>query len=87
MSKINLSTFEQNLDVGWDYAVQELYKSIVLSDEPEITNATKITLLAYIDLYNYGYHFMCHNNPDDGVCFNMRYAAVTMIQKTLTNKE
>ena len=66
--------FEKYLDIGWDYAIEK-----VVREQPH--PRTKLRDLT--DVYYMGYKHMVNNDPDDGLCFELRQFAVQQISNLL----
>lgn len=66
--------FEEYLEVGWDYAIEK-----VVREQPH--PRTKLRDLT--DIYYMGYKHMVNDDPDDGLCFELRQFAVQQILNLL----
>lgn len=64
--------FAENLEIGWDYAIEELELHEV---DCEIREA--------IEIYWHAYEHMENADPDDGKCYKLRAYAIKEIQKRL----
>ena len=65
-------TFADNLEIGWDYAVEELGRT-----------ATDCVILELIEDYWKAYTYQENADPDAGKCFEIRQYAVKEILKRL----
>lgn len=66
--------FEEYLEIGWDYAIEK-----VVREQPH--PRTKLRDLT--DIYYMGYKHMVNDDPDDGLCFELRQFAVQQILNLL----
>ncbi len=66
--------FEEYLDIGWDYAIEK-----VVREQPYPRNK----LRDLTDIYYMGYKHMVNDDPDDGLCFELRQFAVQQILNLL----
>lgn len=74
-----LKRFQEDMEKGWDYAINNLYIRIMRKDS---TSNEDVIILAYIYQYNAGFEYMT-DNVDDGICYLLRNSAVFIIQKIL----
>lgn len=83
--------FEENLEVGWDCAIDGLDKDLVhnvIYESIDTKSGEKIfmdisPLLAHMDTYITGYEMDYNGDVDDGDCYKFRSVAIHMIQKEL----
>ena len=68
-------TFAENLEVGWDYAVEQLE-----------TAKVDCVILELIGIYWGAYRYMEDNDADTGKCFELRQYAIKEILKRLEEK-
>ena len=66
--------FEKYLEIGWDYAIEK-----VVREQPHPRNK----LRDLTDIYYTGYKHMVNDDPDDGLCFELRQFAVQQILNLL----
>lgn len=64
--------FAENLETGWDYAIETLSGT-----------TTDCVILELIEVYWNAYKYQQNNDPDDGDCFEIRQYAVKEISKRL----
>lgn len=69
---MNKQLFLEYNEIGWDYAIEQLAKN----------NQDK-RLRDLIDIYYMGYKHMINDDPDDGLCFELRQFAVQQILNLL----
>ena len=70
--------FKENLELGWDYAIEELKKETYHYD-----------ILFLCKIYWKGYETVGYKqslDPDDGLCFAIREFAVNKILEVLNNE-
>lgn len=65
-------TFAENLEIGWDYAIEELCRT-----------TTDCVMLELIEIYWKGYTYQENADPDAGKCFEIRQYAIKEILKRL----
>ena len=68
------SRFINYLEIGWDYAIEK-----VVREQPH----PRIKLRDLTDIYYMGYKHMVNDDPDDGLCFELRQFAVQQISNLL----
>lgn len=66
--------FEKYLDIGWDHAIEQ-----VVREQPY----PRLKLRDLTDIYYMGYKHIVNNDPDDGLCFELRQFAVQQILNLL----
>lgn len=70
--KITSKRFLEELENGWDNAIEYIEK-----------NTKDKTLLEYVDNYYNGYNYCIDNDIDGGKCFEMREKAINDIDNYL----
>lgn len=70
--------FINNLEVGWDYALNILYGQAICDDDKNIE--------ALCEVYQSAYRtddYQKTNDPDDGLCYKIRRFAIDSIIENL----
>jgi hypothetical protein len=81
---ITKETFLNDLECGWDYAMETLRKDIEVYIDSIVF---KEKLLNEIDHYFYAYKYCKNNDIDDGKCFKKREEAIQNIIRLLDSLE